>query len=314
MFGFIENTLRIIRDNNNNNVAEDFMAKFNSKFIENHKIKANNEAEKKEIANFINLLKHNGLYPQDKSYFVIFGDEIYPTSIKYTETIQNLDIFFDIDDDKCTVKLKSEEFRSAIYNILNESSEIDRTELFKNFYNRVMKSENLSPEQKQERLNKIMPQLLKFISVYGLLDKTKMDHNNDDPICYYVDFDRFDELTDLATPVDTYVEKLWVDISYNQHNYDDPNTDYMKILGVIKKMVDDKQLTLHKDEDKYNVQVIKLLIKKFLLVGESFANSLKKKYLQAFFEKTDVNDEIYVIGSFVTVTEAVKALKTIDIG
>ena len=293
LFGFIENKLRIIRDNRdiNNNAAEDFMTKFNSKFIENHKIKANNEAEKKEIANFINLLKHNGLYPQDKSYFVIFGDEIYPTSIKYTATIPNLDIFFEIDEDKCTVKLKSEEFRSAIYNILNESSEIDRTELFKNFYNRVMKSENLSPEQKQERLNKIMPQLLKFISIYGLLDKTKMDHNNDDPICYYVDFDRFDELTDLATPVDTYVEKLWVDISYNSVDYCPSNnsqcfTDYIKILGVIKNMVSDKKLTLRED----NVQVIKSLIKKFLLVGASFANSLKKKYLQAFFEKTNVND------------------------
>ncbi len=272
------------KDYDKNRIKE-FMIMFCSKFIENHKIKANNEAEKEEIANFINLLEHNGLYPQDSSYFVIFGDKIYPTSIEYTEIIQNLDIFFEIDEDKCTVKLKSKEFRSAIYNVLNRSDTICRTELFKNFYNRVMQDKNLSPEQKQERLNKIMPQLLKFISIYGLLDKTKMNHM-DDPICYYVDFDRFEELTDGEGPVDEYVQRLWIDISYNSVNYFDAqeNADDMKILGVIKKMVNDKQLILHKD----NVQVIKCLIKKFLLVDKSFANSLKKKYLQAFFEKTDI--------------------------
>ena len=51
--------------------------------------------------------------------------------------------------------------------------------------------------------------------------------------------------------------------------------------------------------------VDKALVKSYSAVEEALIESL---------EKTDVNDEIYVIGSFVTVTEAVKALKTIDIG
>ncbi|WP_406017001.1 glutamate ligase domain-containing protein, partial [Succinivibrio sp.] len=51
--------------------------------------------------------------------------------------------------------------------------------------------------------------------------------------------------------------------------------------------------------------VDKALVKSYSAVEDALRESL---------EKTDVNDEIYVIGSFVTVTEAVKALKTIDIG
>ena len=282
LFGFIKSRFEIMRDNNR---VKEFMIQFSSRFIENHKIKANNDTEKKEIANFINWLGKNGFYPHDESYLVVLDDEIYPTFTKYAD----LDVFFDIDLDKCTVKLKDEEFRSAIFNVLkNKTNTIERTELFKNFYERVMKDEKMSPEKKEECLNKIMPQLLKFISIYGLLDKTKMDHN-DDPICYYVDFDRFDELTDLETPVDYYVDKLWADISYNSVNYYQKccwDRDYIKILDVIKNMINNEKLTLRKD----NVQIIKSLIKKFLLVGEDFAKSLKKKYLQASFKKTDAND------------------------
>lgn len=56
------------------------------------------------------------------------------------------------------------------------------------------------------------------------------------------------------------------------------------------------------------------------LIADGVDRALVKSYsavedaLRESLEKTDVNDEIYVIGSFVTVTEAVKALKTIDIG
>ncbi len=279
------------KDYDKNRIKE-FMIMFCSKFIENHKIKANNEAEKKEIANFIDWLDRQGIYPQDSAYFVVLGDKIYPTSIKYTKIVQNLDIFFDIDLDKCTVKLKDEEFRSAIYNVLNKSHTIDRTELFKNLYERVMKDEKMNSDQKKECLNKIMPQLLKFISIYGLLDETIM---NDDPkyVCYRLDYDRVNELTDSEPKVnDYYFQKLKSDVSLGKayyYNDGNGNLNHLKRLNAIKDMVNDKKLTLRGN----NVEVIKLLIEHFVthsLDIKNVADFIKKKYLRAVFEKTDVND------------------------